>query len=51
MARCPREDPNNMNVGDVVEIECPVCGESIELFKDEEKRKCPKCGEMVIREK
>ena len=48
MHKCPRQDPNNMNTGDIFEINCPECGESIEFFKDETKRKCPACGEIVI---
>ena len=47
MKKCPREDPNNLNVDDFFEIDCPKCGESIEFIKDEASRKCPKCGETV----
>ena len=47
MDRCKRQDPNSMNAGDEFEIPCPSCGQSIEFFKDDKKRKCPKCGEIV----
>jgi len=46
--KCPRQDPNNLKTGDIFEIICPVCGESVEFFRDEAQRKCPKCGEMVV---
>jgi len=48
MHKCPRSDPNNMSADDIFDIACPECGESIEFFKDEDKRKCPKCGKMVV---
>jgi len=30
---------------------CPGCGAEVEIFSDELKVKCPKCGEKVYREK
>ena len=48
MDKCPRQDPNNMNTGEIFEINCPECGESIEFFKDESQRKCPACREIVV---
>jgi predicted RNA-binding Zn-ribbon protein involved in translation (DUF1610 family) len=47
MDRCPRQDPNYLKTGDVFEIACSGCGESIEFFKDEDQLKCPKCGKIV----
>ena len=47
MDKCPRQDPNSMKTGDIFEINCPECGESVEFLKDEAQRKCPKCGEIV----
>jgi len=29
---------------------CPSCGKLVELFSDEQKRRCPHCGERVTRE-
>ena len=33
------------------EINCPSCGEKIEIWTDESKTKCPKCKKTVTREK
>ncbi|MFC2006486.1 NADH pyrophosphatase zinc ribbon domain-containing protein, partial [Chloroflexota bacterium] len=30
---------------------CPSCGAEVEIFSDEIKMKCQKCGEMVYRDK
>ena len=51
MDKCPRQDPNDFKPGDIFEIACPGCGESIELIGDEAQRKCPKCGEIVVNSK
>ena len=48
MDKCPRQDPNQFKTGDIFEIACPECGESIELLGDEAQHKCPKCGEIVL---
>ena len=48
MDKCPRQDPNNLKAGDIFEIDCPECGDSVELFRDETERKCQNCGQMVV---
>jgi hypothetical protein len=48
MHKCPRSAPNNMNAEEIFELDCPECGESVELIKDEEKRKCSKSGAVVV---
>ncbi|MHC5101105.1 MAG: hypothetical protein ACYSOG_04640 [Planctomycetota bacterium] len=48
MDRCPRQDPNNLKAGDIFEIDCPECGNSIEFFKDETERTCKGCGDRVV---
>ncbi|MFZ9023579.1 MAG: hypothetical protein ACO3BO_02415 [Anaerohalosphaeraceae bacterium] len=48
MDRCPRQDPNNLKAGDIFEIDCPECGNSIEFFKDETERTCKGCGGRVV---
>lgn len=45
-ARCPGSDMRNISAEDVL---CPGCGEMVELFSDERKRRCPNCGTRVER--
>ena len=51
MDKCPRQDPNHFKTGDIFEIPCPKCGNSIEFFKDEAARKCKNCGNKVVNTK
>ncbi len=48
MHKCPRQEQRLWTPDDEFEVKCPGCGRSIEFFKDEEKRKCRKCGLTVI---
>ena len=48
MAKCPRQDPNDFRMGDILEIDCPKCGNSIEFIGNESERKCSQCGETVV---
>lgn len=34
----------------VTNVTCQACGASVELFSDEQRRKCPQCGRVVARE-
>ena len=36
--------------GDIFEIHCPKCGEKVEFFKDEVRRKC-RCGHEIVNPK
>ncbi|MHC4203601.1 MAG: hypothetical protein ACYSTT_03050 [Planctomycetota bacterium] len=47
MHKCPRQENRDWSPEEEFEVECPGCGQSMEFFKDEEKRKCRKCGQMV----
>ena len=47
MNKCPGGDLRHLKAEDVA---CPSCGELVELFSDEQKRKCPHCGFRVTRE-
>lgn len=47
MPRCPGLDPSRFKPDDVFELICPSCGNSVEFWKDESKRKCKKCGQDV----
>ncbi|MBI5141916.1 MAG: hypothetical protein HZA20_06960 [Nitrospirae bacterium] len=31
-------------------VECPVCGEKVEIWSDEEEATCPECGITVTRQ-
>lgn len=46
--RCPGQDFRKLRV----ELhKCPKCGNEVEIFSDESRVKCHKCGEMVYRQK
>ena len=46
-SRCPGQDMRNLRV----ELyKCPSCGAEMEIFSDELKMKCQKCGEIVYKE-
>jgi len=49
--RCPGQDSRYWKPGAVFEVECPNCGSAIEFFKDETKRKCRKCGHIMVNPK
>ncbi len=46
--RCPGQDTRKLRVG---LHKCPKCGTQVEIFSDESRIRCYKCGEMVHREK
>ncbi len=46
--RCPGQDNRNLRVA---LHKCPNCGYEVEIFSDEAKVKCQRCGELVCREK
>ena len=41
--KCPRQDPQNLNPGDIFETNCPVCGATVEFWEGDAIAKCPKC--------
>ena len=46
--KCPGQDSRKLRV----ELyKCPGCGAEVEIFSDEARVKCHKCGEFVHREK
>ncbi len=48
VSRCPGQDSRNLRV----ELyKCPKCGAEVEIFSDESRIKCRKCGTYVYREK
>ena len=46
--KCPGQDMRNLRVS---LHKCPNCGAEVEIFSDELKVKCHKCGENVYKEK
>ena len=45
--KCPGQDSRKLSVSI---HKCPNCGNEVEIFSDELRVKCRKCGEMVYRE-
>ena len=43
-SKCPGQDFRNLRVS---LHKCPGCGAEVEIFSDEVKMKCRKCGQMV----
>ncbi len=46
--KCPGQDTRYWKEGDIYEEKCPECGNIIEFFKDDSKRRCRKCGTKVL---
>jgi len=47
-SKCPGQDSRNLRAA---LYKCPNCGYEVEIFSDEIKVKCYKCGEYVYRDK
>ena len=47
-SKCPGQDFRKLRVS---LYKCPDCGAGVEIFSDEVKMKCQKCGKMVYRER
>ena len=48
MTKCPGQDMRNLRVAI---YKCPSCGAEVEIFSDELRAKCQKCGKYVYKEK
>ncbi len=48
---CPGQDTRFWRPEDIAEVQCRDCGETLEFFKDEGRRKCPRCGRRVVNPK
>jgi hypothetical protein len=44
---CPGQDTRFWKLGDIFNILCPFCRNSIEFWKDDPARLCGKCGKEV----
>ncbi len=47
-AKCPGQDTRNLRSA---VYKCPSCGEMVEIFSDELRFRCKKCGNYVYRDK
>lgn len=47
MHRCPKQEENFLKPNGIYEVECSACGEEVEFFADDEKKRCPKCGVVL----
>ena len=45
--RCPGQDTRFWKPGDIYEVVCPQCGKTMEFFKDDTRRTCKECGQVV----
>ena len=45
--KCPGQDSRYWKPGAIFDVKCPNCGEMIEFFKDDTRRRCPGCGAEV----
>ncbi len=50
-AVCPGQDTRFWKPSDIFDIPCGQCGTSVEFFKDEARRRCPKCGAQIVNPK
>ncbi|MFC1781989.1 hypothetical protein ACFL02_00195 [Planctomycetota bacterium] len=51
MVKCPGQDQRFWKPDDIFEVRCRHCGRAVEFFKDDPKRKCPGCKEIVTNPK
>ena len=45
--KCPGQDTRYWTGEAIFEARCPACGEAVEFFKDDSKRRCPSCGKDI----
>lgn len=48
---CPGQDTAFWRAGDVFDVECSGCGAEVEFFKDDSRRRCRNCGQLVANPK
>jgi hypothetical protein len=47
ISRCPGQDARTWTPKDIFELTCPNCQTTMEFWKDEPTRACPKCKQEV----
>lgn len=51
ISKCPGQDTQFWGPDDIYSVECPKCGNLVEFFKDDIRRRCKKCGHMFLNPK
>jgi hypothetical protein len=46
--KCPGQDTRYWKPGDIFDVDCPHCGNTVEFFKDEATRKCSRCKNKIV---
>ncbi len=49
--KCPGQDTMFWRAGDVYEVACSQCGSEVEFFKDDARRRCRSCGQLIANPK
>jgi hypothetical protein len=49
--KCPGQDMQTWGPDAVFDVSCGSCGESVEFFRDEIKRRCPSCRGLVLNDR
>jgi len=47
LVKCPGQDPRFWKPEDIFDSPCPQCGEPVEFWKDDPRRRCTACGRTV----
>ena len=51
MSKCPGQDNQMWGFDAIYDLDCPKCGAAIEFFKDQVKKRCHQCREVVFNER
>lgn len=49
--KCPGQDMQYWTDDAIFEIDCPECGSTVEFYKDDTSRKCPRCQHRFVNPK
>jgi hypothetical protein len=51
MSKCPGQNTQYWGFDAIHDVPCPKCSNPVEFFRDEVRRKCKTCGEMVFNDR
>jgi len=51
ISKCPGQDTQFWGPDAIYSVECPECGNSVEFFKDDIRRRCKECGHTFLNPK